>query len=93
VRTARCASPRLPSLPTLVDLPDPFSFPSGHAAAATAIGTTVALYEPLFALIVIPVAALVALSRVRLRVHHVGDVVAGAALGVAGAIASAALLS
>ena len=77
----------------LVDLPDPFSFPSGHAAAATAIGTTVALYEPLFAPIVIPVAALVALSRVRLRVHHVGDVVAGAALGVAGAIASAALLS
>ena len=41
---------------------------------------------------VLGIAALVAASRVSLRVHHVADVVAGAALGVAGAIGAAALL-
>lgn len=76
----------------LVELPDPFSFPSGHAAAAAAIGTTIALYQPVLAPVLLPLAALVAASRVRLRVHYVGDVVAGALLGVAGAIASATLL-
>jgi membrane-associated phospholipid phosphatase len=34
----------------------------------------------------------VAVSRVTLRVHHVGDVAAGAALGLAGAIAATAIL-
>jgi undecaprenyl-diphosphatase len=76
----------------LVDLPDPFSFPSGHAAAASAIATTIALSEPLFALLVAPLAVLVSASRVALRVHHVSDVVAGVALGIAGGIAGAALL-
>jgi undecaprenyl-diphosphatase len=76
----------------LVDLPDPFSFPSGHAAAASAIGTTLVLSEPFLALLVVPLAVVVSASRVRLRVHHISDVVAGAALGVAGGIAGAALL-
>ncbi|HEV8303366.1 MAG TPA: phosphatase PAP2 family protein [Gemmatimonadales bacterium] len=76
----------------LVDLPDPFSFPSGHAAAATAVGTAIALAHPLLAPLLLPLAAAVAASRVTLRVHHVGDVVAGAALGVAGAAGAAALL-
>ena len=70
----------------LVALPDPFSFPSGHAAAATAVTATVALAHPALAPALLPVATLVAASRVTLRVHHVGDVVAGAALGLAGAI-------
>ncbi len=76
----------------LVDLPDPFSFPSGHAAAATAVATTIVLREPLLALLLLPIAALVSASRVALRVHHVSDVVAGVALGIAGAITGAALL-
>jgi undecaprenyl-diphosphatase len=75
----------------LIDLPDPFSFPSGHAAAATAVGGTIALAHPLLAPVLLPLAALIAASRVTLRVHHVGDVVAGALLGLAGA-AGAALL-
>jgi membrane-associated phospholipid phosphatase len=37
------------------------------------------------------VAALIAISRVSLRVHHVGDVIGGAVLGLAGAIGAAAL--
>ncbi len=33
----------------LVDLPDPYSFPSGHAAAATAVAATVSFAHPLLA--------------------------------------------
>jgi len=76
----------------LVDLPDLHSFPSGHAAAATAVAVTVALAHPTAAPIVVPVAGLVAYSRVALRVHHVSDVVAGVVLGLGGAIAATHLL-
>ena len=76
----------------LIDLPDPFSFPSGHAAAACAVGGTIMLAHPLLAPVVVPLAALIAASRVRLRVHHVGDVVAGVFLGLAGAAGAALLI-
>ena len=76
----------------LVDLPDPHSFPSGHAAAATAVAVTVALAHPLAAPIVLPLAALVGYSRVRLHVHHVSDVVAGVVLGLGGAIGATRLV-
>ncbi len=76
----------------LVDLPDLRSFPSGHAAAATAVAVTVALAHPSAAPMVLPLAALVAYSRVALRVHHVSDVVAGVVLGLGGAIAATHLL-
>jgi len=76
----------------LVDLPDPFSFPSGHAAAATAVAGAVSAAHPLAAPVLIPLAALIAYSRVALRVHHAGDVVAGVALGAAGVAAAIALL-
>jgi undecaprenyl-diphosphatase len=76
----------------LIDLPDPFSFPSGHAAAASAVGGTIALAHPLLAPVLLPLAAMIAASRVTLRVHHIGDVIAGAVLGLAGAAAAAALL-
>ena len=73
----------------LVELPDPFSFPSGHAAAASAVGGTIAIAHPLLAPILLPLAAMIAASRVTLRVHHVGDVVAGVVLGLLGAIGAA----
>lgn len=76
----------------LVDLPDPFSFPSGHAAAATAVAGAVSVAHPITAPVLIPLAAWIAYSRVALRVHHVGDVVAGVALGAAGVAAASALL-
>lgn len=76
----------------LVDLPDPFSFPSGHAAAATAVAGAVSAAHPLAAPVLIPLAALIAYSRVALRVHHVGDVVGGVVLGAAGVAAASALL-
>ena len=76
----------------LVDLPDPYSFPSGHAAAVSAIATTVTLSQPMLAVLVVPLAVAISASRVALRVHHVSDVVAGVTLGVAGGVAGAALL-
>ncbi|HXO86922.1 MAG TPA: phosphatase PAP2 family protein [Gemmatimonadales bacterium] len=76
----------------LIDLPDPYSFPSGHAAAACAVTGTIAIAHPLLAPILLPIAALIAASRVTLRVHHVGDVVAGVLLGLAGAVGAALLI-
>jgi undecaprenyl-diphosphatase len=76
----------------LIELPDPFSFPSGHAAAATSLAVTIALQHPTVGLIVLPLAAAVAWSRVALRVHYLSDVVAGAGLGLAGALTALALL-
>ncbi len=76
----------------LVELPDPFSFPSGHAAAAAAVAVTLSLAHAWLAPVVLPLAGVVAVSRVRLRVHHASDVLAGAALGIIGAVAAAALV-
>jgi undecaprenyl-diphosphatase len=74
-----------------IKLPDPFSFPSGHTAAITAVTTTVCLYKPVLAPLLIPLAALVGASRVTLRVHYVGDVFAGATIGLLSAFLSAAI--
>lgn len=76
----------------LVPLPDPFSFPSGHAAAASAVAVTASIAHPGIAAAVLPLAALVGWSRVALRVHHPGDVLAGVALGLGGTLAATALL-
>jgi undecaprenyl-diphosphatase len=77
----------------LVQLPDPFSFPSGHAAAATAVAVTASLAYPWTAPVLLSLAALVSVSRVWLRVHHISDVLAGVALGLAGAIVAAKLVT
>lgn len=77
----------------LVDLPDDFSFPSGHSAAATSVAFTLALTIPAAALVAVPVAALVGVSRVRLRVHHATDVAAGMLLGAGGAVVAHLLLT
>jgi undecaprenyl-diphosphatase len=75
-----------------VDLPDPFSFPSGHAAAAFAVAVAAAAEHPWLGPLVLPAAALVAASRVWLRVHHLSDAAAGSALGALGAVAALAVL-
>jgi len=74
-----------------IKLPDPFSFPSGHSAAIAALTVTISLYRPVLSPFLLPVAALVATSRVKLLVHFLGDVLAGVSIGLAGAIAAWAL--
>ncbi len=69
---------------------DQFSFPSGHTMHAVSFSIISTYYFPGLAWLVIPFAALVALSRPVLGLHYPTDVLAGIALGAA--IASASLL-
>lgn len=71
--------PQLPvGILSLVEPPDRFSFPSGHAAAAlsVALGLATVVTGPLVLLILIA-AALVGISRCYLGVHYPGDVLFG----------------
>jgi len=76
----------------LVELPDPFSFPSGHSAAAFAVALPVALTWPWAAAPALGLAAAVAWSRVALRVHYASDVLARSALGLAGSVVAVRLI-
>ena len=75
----------------LIALPDANSFPSGHAAASMAVSATLSYAHPFLAPALLPLAILVAISRVKLRVHYTGDVIAGALLGLGGAVGSVLL--
>lgn len=72
----------------LIDEPDRFSFPSGHAAAAMSVALGYAAVIPALSPLVASVALVVGFSRVALGVHYPGDVLAGQAL----ALITAALL-
>jgi undecaprenyl-diphosphatase len=70
---------------------DRYSFPSGHTLHAV-LFTAIAIHHvPALAIILVPVALLVAASRVVLGLHYPTDVLAGAALGALVAAASQAL--
>ena len=76
----------LPDIAALAELPDHFSFPSGHACAALAVVTPILLAAPAAGLPLLLVALAVGASRVYLRVHYVTDVVVGQMLGAAAGI-------
>ena len=69
-------------LPYGMHRPITSAFPSGHAASAFTAATLLADDDPL-APLYYGLAALVAASRVYVRMHHASDVVAGAAWGLA----------
>jgi undecaprenyl-diphosphatase len=72
---------------------DRHSFPSGHTLHAVAF-TAVAIYwMPLLALILVPFALLVALSRPLLGLHYPSDVAAGGVIGLTTALLSLLLLA
>lgn len=63
--------------------PDEHSFPSGHAMRTAIIATWAAKRWPGWGRLLWLLAALIGWSRVRLRIHYVGDVLAGWLLGAA----------
>jgi undecaprenyl-diphosphatase len=62
------------------------SFPSGHAIASFALAFAVTAVWPQARVVMIVYAFLIALSRLVLLAHHPSDVVAGALIGVVGAM-------
>jgi len=60
---------------------DKFSFPSGHTLHAVVFSLVAIGYYPQLAIIVVPFAVIVGLSRVVLGLHYPSDVIAGALIG------------
>jgi undecaprenyl-diphosphatase len=60
---------------------DRYSFPSGHTLHAVSFTVLATASFPELALLLIPFAILVAMSRVVLGLHYPSDVLAGAAIG------------
>lgn len=72
---------------THVEVPDRFSFPSGHSAAAMSVAFAYAAAFPGLASPLLALATLVGFSRVRLGVHYPGDVLAGQVIAIVTGIA------
>jgi undecaprenyl-diphosphatase len=60
---------------------DRYSFPSGHASTSFAAATSLSLNWERAAFVVLPLAALISLSRVRVGNHRWADVLGGSVLG------------
>ncbi|MGM0984523.1 MAG: phosphatase PAP2 family protein [Pseudomonadota bacterium] len=67
---------------------DRYSFPSGHTMHAVLFCTLTAAHAPWLLPWLIPVALLIAVSRVGLGLHYISDVAAGALLGLVFALIS-----
>jgi len=71
---------------------DRFSFPSGHTLHAVCFTILVVSSFPLLALVLVPLAVTIALSRVVLGLHYPSDVLVGALIGAGMAAGAMALL-
>ena len=64
-----------------------YSFPSGHAVRAFAVAVTLACAGPAWCVLALPVACVIALSRITLARHYPSDVLAGIGIGALAAAA------
>ncbi|MGD2120635.1 MAG: phosphatase PAP2 family protein [Gemmatimonadota bacterium] len=87
--------PDLPvGITSLIQAPDRFSFPSGHATAALSIALPLAMALPLLlGLAVLVVGMAVGLTRCYLGVHYPGDVMAGWSLAAISVLLAPSLLT
>ncbi len=72
--------------------PSSWSFPSAHTTMAVVGAACMTVLLPALTALWVAVAVVLAASRVLLGVHYVGDVLAGALLGLALAVPAVALL-
>ena len=70
------------SVALLIENPTDFSFPSGHTLSSVIGATVLAKANRKFGFAAIPLAALIAFSRLYLYVHFPTDILAAAVLGV-----------
>lgn len=73
---------RYPALDQGIPPLDRFSFPSGHTLHAVAFTTLFTAHDPLLGWALVPLTALIAVSRLVLGLHYPSDVLAGAAVGL-----------
>ena len=66
----------------IVSIPGDFSFPSGHTLSSVIGATILTKTDCRFGYAAIPLASLIAFSRLYLYVHFPSDVLAAAVLGV-----------
>ena len=71
-----------PSVQLLIATPTDYSFPSGHTLSSVIGATILTKTDRRFGYAAIPLAALIAFSRLYLYVHFPSDVLAAAVLGV-----------
>ncbi len=76
----------------LIANPKDYSFPSGHTLSSVIGAVVLTAADRRFGYVAIPLAVIIALSRLYLFVHFPSDVLAGALLGLAIGLAAAALL-
>lgn len=64
----------------LIAAPTDFSFPSGHTLSSFIAATILAMIDKRFGYVAIPLAALIAFSRMYLYVHYPSDILGGIVL-------------
>ena len=72
----------IPEISNKINLPDEFSFPSGHTAGAFLMATVLAATFPAWTVLYYGIATLIGISRIYNGVHYPGDVLAGFSLGM-----------
>ena len=72
---------------------DRYSFPSGHTLHAVLFTVLAVNHVPELAIVLVPFATLIAMSRVVLGLHYPSDVLVGAALGAGLAAGSLAIFT
>ena len=71
------------SVKLLISSPTDYSFPSGHTLSSVVGATVLTKTDRRFGWAAIPIAVIIAFSRLYLFVHYPSDILAGAILGVA----------